>query len=224
MASKNIIVELNNRDKLDGNNYDIWHKKVQYLLNEQELLDHLTNIMAITKAGNTAQHRRDHDAYANGFKRDRSVRFTLLSCMHDDLIGEFEQFSTAKEMWDQLRLKYGGTTAARLRALTLKFNQYVMDPKHTMAEHLKVMSAIIKEMKAADNDLTDEQQILSVIRSLPDPSWGHVKLVLTHNEGIKTFDSISRHLELEADGKDANCSATLVTKARRHRRYKPQRK
>ncbi|KAL7225158.1 hypothetical protein ACSBR1_020524 [Camellia fascicularis] len=77
MASKNIIVELNNGDKLDGNNYDIWHRKVQYLLNEQELLDHLTNIMAIPKAGNTAQHRRDHDAYANGFKRDRSALYLV---------------------------------------------------------------------------------------------------------------------------------------------------
>lgn len=69
---------------------------------------------------------------------------------------------------------------------------------HTMAQHLRVISAMIREMKAASNDLTDEQQILVVIRCLFDPSWEDVKLVLTHNEGIKTFDDISQHLELEA--------------------------
>lgn len=101
--------------------------------------------------------------------------------MHDDLLGEFENFTTAKEMWDRLHLKYGGTSATRLRALTLRFNQYVMDPKHTMAEHLRVMSTMIREMKADGNNLTDEQQILAVIRSLPEPSWKDMKLVLTHN-------------------------------------------
>ena len=34
MASKNIIAELNKDDKLDGDKYDIWHRKVQYILEE----------------------------------------------------------------------------------------------------------------------------------------------------------------------------------------------
>ncbi|KAF7116718.1 hypothetical protein RHSIM_RhsimUnG0017000 [Rhododendron simsii] len=88
-----------------------------------------------------------------------------------------------------------------------------MDPKHTMAEHLRVMSAMILEMRSAGNDLTDEQQILAVIRSLPDPLWKDIKIVLFHNERIKNFDDISRHLELEAERVDANRSAALVAKA-----------
>lgn len=73
-------------------------------------------------------------------------------------------------MWDQLRLKYDGTTAKRLRALMLRFNQYMMDPKHTMTEHLRVMSVMIREMKATIYNLIDEQQILAAIRSLPKSS------------------------------------------------------
>lgn len=100
-------------------------------------------------------------------------------------------------MWDGLRLKYGGITASWLHALMLTFNQYMMDPKHSMYEHLRVMSSLIREMRAAGHDLADEQQVLVLIRSLP-AFWGYVKMVLTHTEGIKTFDDISRHLELEA--------------------------
>ena len=42
-ASKNIIADLNKGDKLDGDNYDIWHRKVQFILEEQELTEVLTH-------------------------------------------------------------------------------------------------------------------------------------------------------------------------------------
>ncbi|WRX12315.1 Integrase [Theobroma cacao] len=186
MTSKQIIADLTKGAKLDGKNYDIWHKKVQYLLNEQELLDHLTKEMNPLEAGNTAQHHRDQEAYDTWYKRDRSARFTMLSCMHDDFIREFENFLTAKQLWEQLKFKYGGTTVTRLRALTLKFNQYVMDSKHTMAEHLRAMSAMIREMKTTGYDLTDKQQ---------------------------TFDDISRHLELEAKRIEVICNTALIAQA-----------
>jgi hypothetical protein len=41
MASKNLVSKLIK----DGKNYDIWHKKVQYLLNEKRVLETLTNKM-----------------------------------------------------------------------------------------------------------------------------------------------------------------------------------
>ena len=47
--------------------------------------------------GNTTQHRRDFEAYQSWFKKDRSTRFTMLSGMHDDLIGEYETFQNAKD-------------------------------------------------------------------------------------------------------------------------------
>ena len=57
MASKNIVADLIKREKLDGKNYDIWNKKMSYLLNEQEVLETLTNLMNPHEEGNTAQHR-----------------------------------------------------------------------------------------------------------------------------------------------------------------------
>ena len=34
--------------------------------------------------------------------------------MHDDLLDEFELYPTAKELWDNIRLRYGQTSEARL--------------------------------------------------------------------------------------------------------------
>ena len=43
-TTKNIIVELNKGEKLNGDNYEIWHYKVQYILEEQEALETLNHM------------------------------------------------------------------------------------------------------------------------------------------------------------------------------------
>jgi hypothetical protein len=129
--------------------------------------------------------------------------------MHDDLIGEYEIFQNAKDMWDQLKFDFGGTSTTRLRSLVLKFEVYRKDPKHTMTEHLRMMSGMIRDLKAAGNVLTDEQQVQAVIRSLPD-SWISMKQIMTHNENIKNFADISRNVELEAERQEATKSAALI--------------
>ena len=45
-----------------------------------------------------------------------------------------------------------------------------MDSKHSIAEHLRTMSALIRDLKATGNNLFDEQQVIAVIRSLPEPT------------------------------------------------------
>ena len=98
MANKNIVADLTKGEKLDGTNYDMWHRKIQYLLNEQEVLKTLTNVMMRPKYGNTAQHRRDLEVYKSWVKKDRCAHFTMLSSMHNDLNGEFKDYLNAREM------------------------------------------------------------------------------------------------------------------------------
>ncbi|KAL0378716.1 UNVERIFIED_CONTAM: hypothetical protein Sradi_3177100 [Sesamum radiatum] len=170
------------------------------------ILDHLTTSMAKPiepDNGPTAQYRCELDAYNKWLEQDMSARFTMLSCIHDNLIREYEKYPTAKDLWKVLKVAYGRTSATRLRALTLRFNQYVLDTKHSMIQHLDVMKDMIRELQNAGCELSDEQQVLAVLRSLPEPTWGHVKLVLTHNEQIKTFDSVASHLKLEADRRES---------------------
>ena len=42
LANSATINELSTSKKLDGSNYDMWKRKIQYLLNERDLLGHLT--------------------------------------------------------------------------------------------------------------------------------------------------------------------------------------
>uniref|UniRef100_A0A2N9H9T5 CCHC-type domain-containing protein n=1 Tax=Fagus sylvatica TaxID=28930 RepID=A0A2N9H9T5_FAGSY len=139
MASKTVVADLNRGEKLDGKNYDIWH------------------LLRIAETS---------EAYQSWRKKDRCAHFTMLSSMHNDLIGEFESYGCS-----------------------------VVIP---CKEHLRKMSAMVRELKAAGNNLTDEQQIQAVIHSLPD-SWEQMKLNMTHNDSIQMLEDLSRHLELKAE-------------------------
>lgn len=74
----------------------------------------------------TEQYQQYLDAYETWCKNDQVMPFTLLSSMHNDLIYEFEGYRTAREMWDALRLRFGGTTTTRVHGLTMKFDSCKM--------------------------------------------------------------------------------------------------
>ena len=110
----------------------------------------------------------------------------------------FERHRSTQAVWDAVKVQYGGTSTTKLRQLTLKFDGYKKRQNQTMRQHLTVMSNMISELRAAGHDMTDEQQVQAVIRSLPS-SWEHIRVNLTHNDNIKTFDDVARHVELEKD-------------------------
>lgn len=58
MSSKRIIGIFTKGEKLDDLDYHMWHR-IQYLLNEQEVLEPLTNNLEKPRDGNTEQHRLD---------------------------------------------------------------------------------------------------------------------------------------------------------------------
>ncbi|KAK2991287.1 hypothetical protein RJ640_024552 [Escallonia rubra] len=206
MATKNVIADLVKGEKLNGDNYDVWHKKMKFMLNEQELEEHLTKEMV---APTEAQPLRDHTAYQKWNQKDRSARYTLLSSLQNDLIGQYDELPTCKALWEQLKFTFGGTSTTRLRSLVIKFEEYTKDPKHTMSEHLRMMSNMIGKLRDAGHALTYEQQVRAVIRSLP-ASWANMKQILTHSENIKNFSDVSQHVILEAETRDADKTLTYV--------------
>ncbi|WCJ29450.1 Retrovirus-related Pol polyprotein from transposon TNT 1-94 [Euphorbia peplus] len=118
--------------------------------------------------------------------------------MHDDFTRQFCKLENAKALWDSLQEKFGGVSLTRLRSLTIKFDTYKKRHDHTMKKHLREMQNMISELSEAGHVLTEEQKVQAVIRSLPN-SWEHMKMHLTHIEGVTTFDVVVRHLELEED-------------------------
>jgi len=76
---------------------------------------------------------------------------------------------------------------------------YTIDSSHSIFEHLRAKTAMVRDLKPAGQEVFEEEQVLHVIRALPNDNehWKSFKVIITHNEHIKTFEAISKHFEME---------------------------
>ena len=88
-------------------------RKSQYVLEEQDMLETITQPMVEPKQDNTTQHRRDMEAYQAYKRKDRVARILLLSSMRNDIMSCFERHSSVQAVWDAVKVKYGGTSITR---------------------------------------------------------------------------------------------------------------
>ncbi|KAF3638907.1 hypothetical protein FXO37_24173 [Capsicum annuum] len=131
-----IIADLNKGEKLNGDNYDIWSRKMWYVLEDQNAFEGINHVLSLPEEGNTAQHRRDLEAYKAWKKVDSIARGIIVSSVVDDLIHECEEFPTTNAIWTNLRT-YGGTSITRLRQLTIKFDTYKKRYDQNIKQHLR---------------------------------------------------------------------------------------
>lgn len=89
MASRNVIANLTKVEKLDGTNYDIWHRKTQYSLNKIEVLETITNVMGNWKKVTLHNINVMLKLTKARLKKTRCTCFTMLSNIHNDIIGDF---------------------------------------------------------------------------------------------------------------------------------------
>lgn len=59
-----------------------------------------------------------------------------------------------------LKIAFGGASTTRLYVMMLNFEAYMIDSKHTMAKHFRIMLAMIHDSKSVGNNLNDDQQFL----------------------------------------------------------------
>ena len=57
---------------------------------------------------------------------------------------------------------------------------------------------MIREFKNVEHALTGQQQVQAITQCFPD-SWEYMRVNMTHNDSIKTFNDFKPHLELEND-------------------------
>lgn len=118
--------------------------------------------------GTTSQHQRDKEAYTAWKTKNNIARITMISFMNDDLMCEFEEYNTAKGIWEALKEKFCPTWTTKLRRLNQKFNDYKKRSNHSMRQHLRVMSNMIRELKNAGQVISNEQKFQVVLCSLPE--------------------------------------------------------
>ena len=182
-TAKSLVSDMLAGLRLDGyNNYDQWHRKMKYLLLENESIDFITEeIKPLLDRNNADEVWR----YSDDVKKHRSARYLMLSCMDDDLVHLYEDLPTAKAMWDALQKKYGILSETRLRALELKVSKLKCANNKGMEKHLLTLSACFANLKKAGHPYSDERKRLTLLNSLPDnDDWEQM-----HFSGMHAYSS-----------------------------------
>lgn len=85
--------------KLDDDNYDVWQRKIQYLMNNDDCLDFISKEVA-RQVGNTTIEQK---WFVDEVKKDRSARFIVFTCKANVILHELEKIRSTKVMWDSRR-------------------------------------------------------------------------------------------------------------------------
>lgn len=105
----------------------------------------------------------------NWFEDDETARYTLLNSMHDELVSVYDMQGTAVELWKTLEKDFACASVAQLRV------DHAVQQLHDAQQNanlcnLHKMGQMIKDLGATGSKLTNEQQIIAVLKSLP-PFW-----------------------------------------------------
>ena len=71
---------------------------------------------------------------------------------------EYRRYYITMELWVAVKEMFNGTSLAKLRKLTIRFDTYKKRPKHIM-RHISEMSNMMSELKETSHELTNEQQV-----------------------------------------------------------------
>ena len=193
-ASKSIVSEMLQGLRLNGNNYDHWHRKIKYLLSENDSIEFIEREVAPKIPGDF----KDEERFKAETKKDSSARYLMFSFMSDDLVHLFEGLKTAKAVWDAIESKYGILSPTRIRTLELRLAKLKCANNKSMDKHLLTLNSIFSTLHKAKQPYSDERKRLTLLNSLPaSPEWDQMRF-----KGMHDFDSYEKCLtavEFEAE-------------------------
>nr|KAJ0204847.1 hypothetical protein LSAT_V11C500242580 [Lactuca sativa] len=116
--------------------------------------------------------------------------------MSDSLFDIYQNFESAKELWDSLESKYMDEDASSKKFLVSNFMGYKMINSRPVMEQYHEMLRILGQF-AQHNLKMDEAIIVVVIIDKLPPSWKDFKHNLKHNKEEMTLTQLESHLRIE---------------------------
>ncbi|KAL7583612.1 uncharacterized protein LOC128129029 [Lactuca sativa] len=127
---------------------------------------------------------------------DYICRGHILNGMFDSLFYIYQNFESAKELWDSLESKYMAKDAYNKKFLVSNFIGYKMIDSRLVMEQFHEMLKILGQF-AQHNLKMDEAIYVVVIIDKLSPSWNDFKHNLKHNKEELTLTELGSHLRIE---------------------------
>lgn len=148
-------------DKLTTDNYSTWKFKLKHLLIAKDLFGYVDG--SITLSGEASE--ADKTAY----KKNHSKAFShIVLSVSDNLIYLITECANAQAAWDRLSAHFERDTLANKLFLKKQYFRTVMKEGTSMQEHLRHMKAITDKLAAIKANISEEDQVVTLLGSLPD--------------------------------------------------------
>nr|KAJ0220107.1 hypothetical protein LSAT_V11C200064520 [Lactuca sativa] len=127
---------------------------------------------------------------------DYICRGHILNGMSDSLFDIYQNFESAKELWDSLESKYMAEDASSKKFLVSNFMGYKMIDSRPVMEQYHEMLRILGQFAQHNLKMDEAIDVAVIIDKLP-PSWKDFKHNLKHNKEELTLTQLGSHLRIE---------------------------
>nr|KAJ0189301.1 hypothetical protein LSAT_V11C800397780 [Lactuca sativa] len=200
MASGDSVKDMTSKfdklNKFEGQDFRRWQKKMHFLLTTLKVVYVLSTPMPVlleSVEDEPLEATRRRSKWEND---DYICRGHILNGMSDSLFDIYQNFESAKELWDSLESKYMAEDASSKKFLVSNFMGYKMIDSRPVMEQFHEMLRILGQFAQHNLKMDEAISVAVIIDKLP-PSWKDFKHNLKHNKEELTLTQLGSHLRIE---------------------------
>jgi hypothetical protein len=174
-------------ERLKGDNYMTWKFKLKHVLIGKELYEYVDGSIEVPAE---SANQGVKDAHK---KKSNQAMSTIVLAVSDELLYLITECTTAKSAWEKLQSHFERDTLANKLFLKKRYFRTVMKETTTIDTHLKYMKEITDKLAAIKAPISEEDQVVTLLGSLPD-SYSTVVTALEAQTGDLSLDFVHQAL------------------------------
>ncbi|XP_008776837.2 uncharacterized protein LOC103696893 [Phoenix dactylifera] len=169
ITSLNVVPQdLSKLDRFDGNNYNRWKEKMEFILTTLKVKYVLENPCPIVPTENPTEEQL---AVKRKWDEDNFFyRGNILNSLTDSLFDMYAPMKSAKEIWEVLETKYKTEDSGNKSYLVSSYFDFKMFDNMPILNQVHDLQLIVQQMKSEGIPVDEKLQVGAIIAKLP-PSW-----------------------------------------------------
>nr|GEV57656.1 glucose and ribitol dehydrogenase-like [Tanacetum cinerariifolium] len=180
-------------DRFDGGSFKRWQKKMQFILATLKVAYVLTKPYLEESGNKTLVASRERLKFEND---DFICCGHILNAMLDPLFDVYQNYSTAKKLWNALEERFFMKDAPSKKFIASNFNSYKMVDSRLIMDQMYELEHILSMFTQNNMNMDESIQVASIIDKLPS-TWKDVKKNLKHHKDDLSLKDLGKHLLIE---------------------------
>ncbi|CAN6888980.1 unnamed protein product [Brassica oleracea] len=208
MPKNSAVPDLSKLQPLTGSNYRRWSEELKFFFQEIGL-DYVLNEdkSFATSATPTSDNSQGETVSQSGKKKpegtledhNRTFRGHIIRHLSEKLFDIYVNYDSAKEIWNNLKKRYGAEDEGKKQYVTSKWTSFQMKDDVPVLDQLHEYEAIVSKIQAEGLPIDEQLAALVLIDKL-SPSWNDYRSKLKHEKKKMSLNELIADIMIE----DAN--------------------